>query len=709
MAIEGITFQFSSFSQASTSDFLAARPRISIGAGTSSLIGSGGISSITISGINTGISQQQTGIFSLQNVLTQSQDNQRSSIGRSNLPGLRNKTGTSGIGTGTTSTIGGIASKEDTKPVIGSPLKDRKPTSFQEFRERRQMMRTAQRMVLRDQIEREQAEQRSRRTPFGTMSGRSLALSGGSLKDAFKAPETDEEETANTSSSPAAEGSSDVIQQTIDRLVREKTGIGNESFLNPIEQRDRLGLFTDITAEENPAINDEEVSTSTEGAVAVFRFNRDGISSVGGFEASLIDGARTDIDRQRGRVLRLDGENDFARLDDPNFGITDSFAFSAAVKLDKLPEDGPVSVVSQGEQNVSFAFQITEEGNLQVQARNAAGDLQTFTSDAQVEADKFQEIGVSYDGNSLRFLMDGEQVGDEVSAELDISDAGESFFIGTDFIGGSNENAFFDGKIDNVKVFNQALEDAEVPTVVPPPVVAGFPAGGEAFPLKATTNEIIKIDTTDQLLFFPFDDVSEFSSSYINRVDGSPTLEGGTIRLDGSPDRIRFKDSSEINTGSAVTQRTVFARFAPDSLSGRQVIFEEGGTTRGLNIYLDDDNLYVGAWNREVRYTTFLSTSIAGTEQSFTDVAVVLDNNGAIESDGLRMYVNGQLISQGDAGQINAHADDTAIGATAGRTKYHDGNSGNNTDYFTGELEEFRFFNRVLRNEEIEDLSQQFA
>ena len=33
------------------------------------------------------------------------------------------------------------------------------------------------------------------------------------------------------------------------------------------------------------------------------------------------------------------------------------------------------------------------------------------------------------------------------------------------------------------------------------------------------------------------------------------------------------------------------------NVTNRRVIFEEGGTIRGLNLYINSGNLYAGAWN----------------------------------------------------------------------------------------------------------------
>ncbi len=49
-----------------------------------------------------------------------------------------------------------------------------------------------------------------------------------------------------------------------------------------------------------------------------------------------------------------------------------------------------------------------------------------------------------------------------------------------------------------------------------------------------------------------------------------------------------------------MSERTISLRFRANEINRgdqKQVLYEEGGSARGLNIYLDEDELYVGGWN----------------------------------------------------------------------------------------------------------------
>ena len=60
--------------------------------------------------------------------------------------------------------------------------------------------------------------------------------------------------------------------------------------------------------------------------------------------------------------------------------------------------------------------------------------------------------------------------------------------------------------------------------------------------------------------------------------------------------RYRIKNSRDINLGTH-GQRTISLRFQADDIEAgnkQQVIYEEGAGVRGLNMYIDEDGLYVG-------------------------------------------------------------------------------------------------------------------
>ena len=78
-------------------------------------------------------------------------------------------------------------------------------------------------------------------------------------------------------------------------------------------------------------------------------------------------------------------------------------------------------------------------------------------------------------------------------------------------------------------------------------------------------------------------------------------VNGGAVEFDGGGSRASFDRSIEISHyDGSKNQRTINFEFqlnADNDLSGRQVLYQEGGSTNGYNIYIDNGTLYVGAWS----------------------------------------------------------------------------------------------------------------
>ncbi|MGF1482726.1 MAG: LamG domain-containing protein [Cyanophyceae cyanobacterium] len=187
---------------------------------------------------------------------------------------------------------------------------------------------------------------------------------------------------------------------------------------------------------------------------------------------------------------------------------------------------------------------------------------------------------------------------------------------------------------------------------------------------------------------------------------------GGAVDFDGLNDYLEIESSQDINLSSHA-KRTVSLWFRTRSLGNdKQVIYEEGGTARGLNIYLHEDELYIGGWNKPKQESqwsgTYLSTD-AIEEDTWHHVALVLDTQAGTaktQEGGLTAYIDGKQFGQGSASQLWSHDDPTALGAVAGGTQFHDGETqGNGTEVLEGSLDEVQVYNRALSSEEIAQLA----
>jgi hypothetical protein len=217
------------------------------------------------------------------------------------------------------------------------------------------------------------------------------------------------------------------------------------------------------------------------------------------------------------------------------------------------------------------------------------------------------------------------------------------------------------------------------------------------------------VDTTSLVAEYTFEDGTAADSSP-NGQDNSGTLGGNAtvvtdasrgqvLHLDGDGDHVNVADSQDINL-STVTNRTISLWFNADTTSGRQVLYEEGGGTRGINVYIDDGQLYVGIWGMTGAANVFLSTGIAAGQ--WNNVSLVLDSSTGT----FTAYLNGTSFGSAAAGTLRRHSGDIGIGRVDGKTKFHDGNSTRGVAYnFAGLLDDLLIYNRALSLVEITRLS----
>ncbi|KPK38458.1 MAG: hypothetical protein AMJ65_12880, partial [Phycisphaerae bacterium SG8_4] len=92
------------------------------------------------------------------------------------------------------------------------------------------------------------------------------------------------------------------------------------------------------------------------------------------------------------------------------------------------------------------------------------------------------------------------------------------------------------------------------------------------------------------------------ANSHTANLVGSPQvvngLKGKALQFNGTGDGVHIPDATMINL-STNQDRTVIAIFncADVDKSEKQVVYDEGGTTRGLTIYVHEGLVYGGGWN----------------------------------------------------------------------------------------------------------------
>jgi hypothetical protein len=180
-----------------------------------------------------------------------------------------------------------------------------------------------------------------------------------------------------------------------------------------------------------------------------------------------------------------------------------------------------------------------------------------------------------------------------------------------------------------------------------------------------------------------------------------PGLSGKALKFDGVDDGVHIPDSDFINvTNGPWPNRTVAAVFncADVSKSEKQTVFEEGGRTRGLTIYVFEGQVYVGGWNR-AEYMWDPGSWISAPIQSgkwYMAALVIRDGGEAVDPDKFEMWLDGNLIGKESGGHIYNHGNDNAIGYTKENNVFHDDGGEGDGWFFEGMIDSVWILNEAL-------------
>ena len=198
---------------------------------------------------------------------------------------------------------------------------------------------------------------------------------------------------------------------------------------------------------------------------------------------------------------------------------------------------------------------------------------------------------------------------------------------------------------------------------------------------------------------FPTLDITQYEALLTSASSASGAYNNYALDFDGSNDYVKINNSSDINTGgNNHNQKTIEAWFKVENkniTSRKQTIYEQGGTVRGLNIYVYGGNLYVGGWNEPNGESdwdpgTWLSTSNIQSN-TWHHVALTLNGGNSVTNNAFKGYLDGIQFGSGQGSKLWNHAGDVSIGRNRD-TKFHSGDY-NSARYFAGMIDEVRLWN----------------
>jgi hypothetical protein len=173
------------------------------------------------------------------------------------------------------------------------------------------------------------------------------------------------------------------------------------------------------------------------------------------------------------------------------------------------------------------------------------------------------------------------------------------------------------------------------------------------------------------------------------------------FQFNGANDRLRISDSADINLAEYGEKTITVALQTGADTSTRQVVYEQGDTVDGFNLYLDGNRLYAGAYSESNNWDgQWLSASVDPDTSYVT--SMVYDSTTGIMS----LYLNGELAGRANAPTpVSSHSGVAGIGTVLGNAKFHDGAlNASGAFWYEGLIAEISYNNTALTGNDVVNL-----
>jgi len=229
------------------------------------------------------------------------------------------------------------------------------------------------------------------------------------------------------------------------------------------------------------------------------------------------------------------------------------------------------------------------------------------------------------------------------------------------------------------------------------------PGTSETLELTVTLAGAVPQDLSGSLS--AIDQMDSDGASVSARVLRYPYGSGQALSFDGTDDYVAVPNDPSINTNGPYPERTIELWFRADDISksSEQVLYEEGGSGNGFNVYLNNGTLYAGGWSRGNNWSgDWLSTSVVKSG-TWHHVALVFD-----QPDGhLRAYLDGARFGDKVPGSVmSTHGDEIAIGQNRDATRFATGADRSTGERFAGQIDQIRLWDTALTAEQVQARSR---
>ncbi len=294
-----------------------------------------------------------------------------------------------------------------------------------------------------------------------------------------------------------------------------------------------------------------------------------------------------------------------------------------------------------------------------------------WSNAVQAVAGQWTHLAFTYDGSQITPYVNGRWTGGAQAVTGAITPASADLWIGRDVANPSDANRYFNGGIDDVRIYDRCLSAAEVQQISLPPAIAQW-----------------NLDATGG------------TTATDSAGSNTGTLTGGTWVSGHLGNGLSLNGSSYVNCGTAsalnpTTGITLSAVVKQDTLpTTAQTILKKA--TAGQSGYTLEYNVALGGY----RIGLFIGGAWRFSGVATIDVGKWTMITGTYDGTTLSIYKNGVLVSSvAQTGTITTSANPLNIGRDVA-------NPSDATRFFTGAIDDVRVYNVGLTDSQVNLLAQ---
>ena len=511
---------------------------------------------------------------------------------------------------------------------------------------------------------------------------------------------------------------------TLTNVVEDPDGDGIENHLDPDDDNDGFTDIQEAQAGTNPESNASKPNIDF-GLVGWWRFDETSgttaqDSSGNSYNATLFNAGNGSTSWTTGKLngaLLLDGSNDYLAINTLHYTAQSEIP---AVSLSAWIKTGRSS------QGYIISYDRSEFWRLSVGGDSNNGKLFFATRDSQGIADQYSQvsvsnnvwrhIAVSYDSNSSTkyFYINGSL--DSSHVVHSNRPLGSKLITRYGTIGTTNEDtsynnggtrgSFFQGKIDDLRLYNRKLAPSEITQIYNLP---GSDYDGDSYtyaeeisagtdPFDSTKSPAL---TQGLLAWYPFEgNASDMSGNNRNgTLTGNPTFananQGQALSLDGTDDYMDIAHDSALDPRRTFTYSFWF-NSTSQTKTWTPVLFK--GNSSGQRTYAFwlnsvDKRIHPVSVDASGQNDADSSNNFWAHNQWYA-TATVMDRTSGF----LKLYVNGQLITNTTIPLADTVSNSNALRLGWGFE------SSSNYIRFHGLIDNLRLYNRALSATDISRL-----